>query len=118
MPVFARQYEMSCNTCHVAYPRLNAFGEAEAFAGRMNMRMPDWKTKMAIPGDDELALPKAPPFAVRAQANVQGRDGEEIDPVTGPTGNKSSFDFQSPYLVKLLSKTVSPSQIASPGSMR
>ena len=101
MPVFARQYDMSCNTCHVAYPRLNAFGEA--FAGRMNMRMPDWRTKMAIPGDDELALPKSPPFAVRAQANVQGRDGEEIDPVAGPTGNKSGFDFQSPYLVKLLS---------------
>ena len=101
MPVFARQYDMSCTTCHVAYPRLNAFGEA--FAGRMNMRMPDWRTKMAIPGDDELALPKSPPFAVRAQANVQGRDGEEIDPVAGPTGSKSGFDFQSPYLVKLLS---------------
>jgi hypothetical protein len=101
MPVFARQYEMSCNTCHVAYPRLNAFGEA--FAGRMNMRMPDWRSKMAIPGDDELALPKSVPLAVRAQANVQGRDGEEIDPVAGPTGNKSGFDFQSPYLIKLLS---------------
>lgn len=102
MPVFARQYDISCNTCHVAYPRLNAFGEA--FAGRMNMRMPDWRTKMALPSsDEELALPKSPPFAVRAQANVQGRDGEEIDPLTGPTGNKSSFDFQSPYLVKLLS---------------
>jgi len=102
MPVFARQYELSCNTCHVAYPRLNAFGEA--FAGKMNMRMPDWRAKMALPSQDpELALPKMPPFAIRAQANVQGRDGEEIDPVTGPTGNQSSFDFQSPYLVKLLS---------------
>jgi hypothetical protein len=34
---------------------------------------------------------------------VQGRDGEEIDPVSGPTGNSSSFDFQAPYLIKLLS---------------
>jgi hypothetical protein len=102
MPVFARQYDISCNTCHVAYPRLNAFGEA--FAGRMNMRMPDWRTKMALPSsDEELALPRTVPLAVRAQANVQGRDGEEIDPLSGPTGNKSSFDFQSPYLVKLLS---------------
>jgi len=102
MPVFARQYDLSCSTCHVAYPRLNAFGEA--FAGRMNMRMPDWRAKMAsaIP-DDELALPKVPPLAVRAQANVQARDGEQIDPVTGPTGNRSGFDFQSPYLIKLLS---------------
>ncbi|HEX6318585.1 MAG TPA: hypothetical protein VFZ84_06900 [Burkholderiales bacterium] len=102
MPVFARQYDMSCNTCHVAYPRLNAFGEA--FAGKMNMRMPDWRAKTALPSQDaELALPKVPPMAVRAQANVQGREGEEIDPITGPTGNKSGFDFQSPYLIKLLS---------------
>ena len=27
MPVFARKYNMSCNTCHAAYPKLNAFGE-------------------------------------------------------------------------------------------
>jgi len=26
MPVFARQYEMSCAACHDAYPRLNDFG--------------------------------------------------------------------------------------------
>jgi hypothetical protein len=102
MPVFARQYDVSCNTCHVAYPRLNAFGEA--FTGKMNMRMPDWRAKTALPSqDEELALPKIPPFAIRAQANVQARDGEEIDPITGPTGNRSGFDFQSPYLIKLLS---------------
>ena len=102
MPVFARQYNMSCNVCHVAYPRLNAFGET--FAGKMNMRMPDWREKVASPGQDqELALPSVPPFAIRAQANVQAREGEEVDPVTGPTGNKSGLDFQSPYLVKLLS---------------
>jgi len=102
MPVFARQYDLSCNACHVAYPRLNAFGEA--FAGKMNMRLPDWRSRMAVQSqDDQLALPKSPPFAVRAQANVQAREGEEIDPVTGPTGNDSSLDFQSPYLIKLLS---------------
>ena len=27
MPVFARQYDMSCAACHAAFPRLNAFGE-------------------------------------------------------------------------------------------
>ena len=101
MPVFARQYDISCNVCHVAYPRLNAFGEA--FAGGMNMRMPDWRKITAPTPDEDLALPKVPPFAIRAQANVQARKGEEVDPVTGPTGNKSGFDFQSPYLIKLLS---------------
>src|SRR3989338_630823 len=28
IPVFARKYKTSCQTCHVAFPRLNAFGEA------------------------------------------------------------------------------------------
>ncbi len=27
MPVFARQYELSCAGCHSAFPRLNEFGE-------------------------------------------------------------------------------------------
>lgn len=28
IPVFARRYETSCQTCHVAYPMLNPFGQA------------------------------------------------------------------------------------------
>ena len=28
IPAFARKYQTSCQTCHVAYPKLNAFGEA------------------------------------------------------------------------------------------
>lgn len=28
VPPFARKYKTSCQTCHVAYPKLNAFGEA------------------------------------------------------------------------------------------
>ena len=43
------------------------------------------------------------PLAIRAQAFVQGREGEEVDFETGPTGNDSSFDIQAPYLIKLLS---------------
>jgi hypothetical protein len=101
MPAFARQYNISCVVCHSAFPKLNAFGEQ--FAAD-NYRMPQWKEASTIDvGDDLLRLPKFPPFAVRAQAYVQGRDGEEIDPATGPTGNDSDFDFQTPYLIKLLS---------------
>ena len=33
LPAFARKYETSCNTCHVAFPKLNAFGEAYRIAG-------------------------------------------------------------------------------------
>ncbi len=100
MPGFARQYEMSCNVCHSAYPRLNAFGES--FRDDLNMRLPNWKEKAVSGGDDRLALPSSLPLGIRAQAFVQGRDGEDVDPVTGPTGNGSSFDVQAPYLIKLI----------------
>lgn len=100
MPAFARQYNVSCVLCHDAFPKLNAYGEE--FAAQ-NFRMPHWRETMADLGDTRLALPKTLPLALRAQAFVQGREGEDIDPATGPTGNASSFDFQAPYLIKLLS---------------
>jgi hypothetical protein len=100
MPAFARQYNVSCVLCHDAFPKLNAYGEHFAAA---NFRMPQWRETMTDFGDTRLALPKTLPLAVRAQAFVQGREGEDIDPAAGPTGNKSSFDFQAPYMIKLLS---------------
>lgn len=101
IPAFARQYDISCNVCHVAYPRLNAFGEQ--FAAN-NMRMPNWREKTTVDvNDDMLALPKFLPLALRAQAFVQGREGEEVEPGVGFTGNDSDLDFQAPYLIKLLS---------------
>lgn len=101
MPAFARQYQLSCSVCHSAFPRLNAFGEN--FRDEMNLRLPNWKeVTTADIKDDMLALPASLPLALRAQAFVQGREGEDIDPLRGPTGNDSSFDFQSPYLIKLL----------------
>ncbi|MGD9388784.1 MAG: hypothetical protein PVI87_11235, partial [Gammaproteobacteria bacterium] len=92
--------DVSCVTCHSAYPRLNEFGEW--FAGN-NMRMPQWRDTMMESSDDRLALPKSIPLAIRAQAFVQGRDSEVVDYETGPTGDDSSFDIQAPYLIKLLS---------------
>lgn len=99
MPEFARRYNISCAACHSAFPRLNKFGE-EFVAN--NMRLPHWKDSAAKIGDDRLALPAYPPFAVRGQAYVQARDGRSIDPLTGET-DASTTDFQSPYLVKILS---------------
>ena len=37
VPVFARKYQTSCQTCHIAFPKLNAFGEAFRLNG---YRMP------------------------------------------------------------------------------
>lgn len=101
MPAFARQYGISCNVCHAAYPRLNAFGEN--FGGDMNFRLPHWRELTVRAGDENLALPESLPLALRVQAYIQGRDGESIDPITGAVDADSSLDFQAPYLVKLLS---------------
>lgn len=102
MPVFARQYEMTCAVCHSAYPRLNTFGEQ--FRDD-NYRLPNWREKTAVDTHDEmLALPKVPPLAIRAQAFAQYRQGREVNSTyTGFTENNAEADFQAPYLIKLLS---------------
>ncbi|HEY0635455.1 MAG TPA: hypothetical protein VGE00_08735 [Gammaproteobacteria bacterium] len=103
MPVFARQYEMSCAACHDAFPRLNEFG---AMFRDSNYRLPNWKEKIGVDtGDDMLMLPKVPQLAIRAQAYVQSHQAREVNSdYTGFTDNDSSkVDFQSPYLIKLLS---------------
>ncbi|MGM0593810.1 MAG: hypothetical protein ACQETD_04665 [Pseudomonadota bacterium] len=96
MPVFARKYEMSCAACHSAFPRLNAFGEQ--FAAQ-NMRMGNWKdVATKDTGDDRLALPDSVPLALRAQGFAQLRD----DASGGDGEYENTGDFQSPYLIKLL----------------
>lgn len=100
IPAFARQYGISCATCHAAFPRLNSFGKS--FIAN-NYRLDNWKDTTLQTGDDMLALPKTVPIAFRAQAFVQTHQAETIDPATGAVTNKSAWDFQSPYLVKLLS---------------
>ncbi len=101
MPAFARDYGVSCNVCHAAYPRLNDFGER--FAGDMNFRMANWRDNTVQAGDETLALTKALPLAARMQGFVQARDAESVDPVSGEVVADSSLDFQAPYLIKLLS---------------
>jgi len=99
MPVFARKYDISCVACHSAFPRLNEFGEQ--FAAD-NMRLPNWKDTTQSGGDDMLALPDSVPLALRTQAYVQKREATNIDVVTGEEISADT-DFQSPYLIKLLS---------------
>ena len=101
MPAFAREYGVSCNVCHAAYPRLNDFGNR--FAGDMNYRLANWRDQTVETGDETLALAKALPLAARMQGFVQARDAESVDPVSGEVAADSSLDFQAPYLLKLLS---------------
>lgn len=110
MPAFARTYNVSCNTCHSAFPRLSPMGER--FANEWNFRMPNWKQQNLDLGDDRLHLPKQLPLGIRAQGFVQVRDGEAIDPVTGEVAADSAVDFQAPYLFKLLASAPLSEQIS------
>lgn len=99
IPAFARSYNMSCITCHAAFPRLNEFGEQFI---ENNYRLPNWKNATVETGDDMLALPESVPLALRTQAFAQARQADAIDINTGDTVSADT-DFQSPYQIKLLS---------------
>jgi len=99
IPAFARKYDLTCGTCHAAFPRLNAFGKQFMAS---NYRLPNWKDNTVSGGDDMLALPKSVPLALRAQAFVQSRDAKAIDVKTGEE-TTANPDIQAPYLIKLLS---------------
>src|SRR5437899_9651189 len=43
VPAFARKYQTSCQTCHIVFPKLNAFGEAFRLRG---YRMPNETEEM------------------------------------------------------------------------
>ncbi|WP_373035837.1 hypothetical protein [Sulfurimonas sp.] len=98
-PMFARKYNVSCTTCHSAFPKLNEYGKE--FMSN-NFRMPNWKDTTLKVGDDQLALPSSVPLSFRLQGFVQAREGEAVDVVTGES-SKTDVDFQAPYLIKMLS---------------
>jgi len=99
IPAFARKYNMSCIACHAAFPRLNEFGKQ--FVSD-NYRLPNWKDSTVQTGDDMLALPESVPLALRTQAFAQAREANAVDISNGDTVTADT-DFQSPYLIKLLS---------------
>jgi hypothetical protein len=55
IPAFARKYQTSCQTCHVVFPKLNAFGEAFRLRG------------YRMPGETEDMV-KQPPVSLGAPA--------------------------------------------------
>ncbi len=108
IPVFARKYETSCQTCHVAYPKLNAFGEAFRLRGyRMpgetaemikekpvSLGAPAWKRvwpKAVWPSD----IPGSTPLALRV--NLPTRWTSEVD----EDGHREQVkgDFRFPGIV-------------------
>lgn len=55
VPAFARKYQTSCQTCHIVFPKLNAYGEAFRLRG------------YRLPGETE-AMVKQPPVSLGAPA--------------------------------------------------
>src|ERR1700730_5340604 len=55
VPAFARKYQTSCQTCHIVFPKLNAFGQAFRLRG------------YRLPGETE-ELVKQPPVSLGAPA--------------------------------------------------
>ena len=58
IPAFSRQYNTSCSTCHIDFPKLNDFGKAFKDAG------------FKFPKDDEAVI-KIPPVMLGAPAQVE-----------------------------------------------
>ncbi|MGE5244120.1 MAG: hypothetical protein ACM3SQ_07825, partial [Betaproteobacteria bacterium] len=54
VPAFARKYQTSCQTCHIVFPKLNAFGEAFRLRG---YRMPGETEEMVKEKPVSLGAP-------------------------------------------------------------
>jgi len=94
IPAFARKYRVSCMQCHAPVPRLNAFGEA--FAGNgFEFAVGEPPRDTVATGDALLRLQSDLPLAIRYDAYLRG--------LTKATGNDNAIDFQTPWVIKLLS---------------
>ena len=71
IPAFSRQYQTSCATCHIDFPKLNDFGKAFKDAG------------FKFPKDDETFI-KVPPVLLGAPAQKDVWPGKTIWPGTIP----------------------------------
>jgi len=92
IPSFARKYRLSCSTCHSpSTPKLKEYGDS--FAGN-GFRLEDEDApRYYVPaGDDKLSLIRDFPLAAR----LDGFLAHNVN-------NSEKTDFQSPYLIKLLS---------------
>jgi hypothetical protein len=101
IPAFARKYETSCVTCHVGYPKLNAFGEAFRLNGFQYPEDDEDQTKdePVSMGSDAYKkvfpnavwpnnIPGKPPLALRVQSGWQyQKDGDPETAFIAPSLN-------------------------------
>lgn len=93
IPAFARKYRVSCNLCHMPFPKLTDFGNTFAVNG-FQFSTEEQPRDTIDTGDPLLQLVQDIPFAVRFDGYAQG--------ISDPTGDKVSNDLGFPWGVKLL----------------
>ena len=94
IPAFARKYGVSCSTCHLPVPRLNAFGERFAENGFEFAPGEPGRDTIAT-GDPLLRLQRDIPLAVRLDAY--------LSTLSKRYGGQVVVDQQLPWVVKVLS---------------
>jgi hypothetical protein len=109
IPAYARKYGTSCQTCHIAFPKLNAYGQAFRLLG---YRLPDETEDLIKQPDVKLgaeaykrvwpdavwpgAIPSQAPFAVVAEFLVRNASAlEEEDGETDREVVHNDFLFPS-----------------------
>lgn len=116
IPAFARRYETSCQTCHVAFPRLTPFGEAfrrngyrfpgggDAMAQKQevvalgNEVMKERWPKAVWPGELPAALPLSVNFNGQAAwggGHAAGGHGAAAEPVAASEHGSSQLNLGS-----------------------
>ena len=91
IPAFARQYKISCTTCHAPVPKLKPYGDdfaADGFILKENLNERDFISA----GDDLLFLNRNFPLAVRLDAFGVVQNNKPV-----------KNDLQTPWGLKLLS---------------
>lgn len=108
IPAWARKYKTSCSTCHVAFPRLTAVGEAFRLNGYKFSNDEELvKEDKVILGREENKdfwpdsiwpsdIPGLPPIALRIISDFNA-------PVGGKRGRETATEFEFPKEAKLLS---------------
>lgn len=94
IPAFARKYGVSCMLCHSPVPRLNSFGAKFAANGFEFAKGEEPRDTIAT-GDALLRLQRTLPLAVRFDGFLTAWSGKG--------DGKAVVDFQSPWVIKLLS---------------
>jgi hypothetical protein len=109
VPVFARKYQTSCQTCHIAFPKLNAFGEAFRLNGyRMPAETEEQvkETPVSLGADaykktwPSMVYPSTIPGHVPIALNVKMADVYS-SAVDGADRSITRNDFQFPQEINL-----------------